>query len=117
LVLLENPEGVLGADGEVVVERRRRWSPEHKAALLAETDNSRSTLAAGTDPRAPNLLFAIRVGTSGSAGRRTAREPKAARHLPNSLNSGTDEIVAFESPGFSSRDAAADLAAFLQHVS
>ena len=25
-------------DGEVVVERRRQWSPEHKAALLAEVD-------------------------------------------------------------------------------
>jgi transposase-like protein len=25
-------------DGEVVVERRRQWSPEHKAALLAEVE-------------------------------------------------------------------------------
>jgi transposase len=25
-------------DGEVVVERRRHWSPEHKAALLAEIE-------------------------------------------------------------------------------
>jgi transposase len=25
-------------DGEVVVERRRQWSPEHKAALLAEIE-------------------------------------------------------------------------------
>jgi transposase-like protein len=24
--------------GEVVVERRRQWSPEHKAALLAEIE-------------------------------------------------------------------------------
>lgn len=25
-------------DGEVIVERRRQWSPEHKAALLAEVE-------------------------------------------------------------------------------
>src|SRR5262244_3634269 len=38
LVLLECPEGVPGVDGEVVVERRRQWSPEQKAALLAEVE-------------------------------------------------------------------------------
>jgi hypothetical protein len=38
LVLLDSPEGVVGVDGEVVVERRRQWSPEHKAALLAEVE-------------------------------------------------------------------------------
>jgi transposase len=38
LVLLDCPEGVLGVDGEVVVERRRQWTPEQKAALLGEVE-------------------------------------------------------------------------------
>jgi transposase len=29
---------VLGVDGEIVGERRRRWTPEEKAALLAEIE-------------------------------------------------------------------------------
>jgi transposase-like protein len=28
----------LGVDGEVIVERRRRWTPEQKAALIAEVE-------------------------------------------------------------------------------
>jgi transposase len=29
---------VLGVDGEIVVERRRQWTPEEKAALMAEVE-------------------------------------------------------------------------------
>jgi hypothetical protein len=29
---------VLGVDGEIVVERRRQWTPEAKAALMAEVE-------------------------------------------------------------------------------
>ena len=38
MVLLDCPEGVVGVDGEVVVERRRQWTAEQKAALVAEVE-------------------------------------------------------------------------------
>jgi len=28
----------VGVDGEIVVERRRQWTPEEKAALMAEVE-------------------------------------------------------------------------------
>jgi len=46
-------------DGEVIVERRRRWSPEQKAALLAEVEaeGGQVSVVAGRHGISTSLLY------------------------------------------------------------
>jgi transposase-like protein len=38
LVLLDGPDGGVGLDGEIVIARRRQWTPEEKAAPIGEVE-------------------------------------------------------------------------------
>jgi len=69
---------VLGVDGEIVVERRRQWTPEEKAALLGEIEatGGRVSVVAQRHGISKSLLYnwrsaskaAALVARSGAAG-------------------------------------------------
>jgi hypothetical protein len=52
-------------DGEIVVERRRQWTPEEKAALMAEVEaegGHASSLPSGTGSRRARCTIGDRPG-------------------------------------------------------
>jgi transposase len=67
-------------DGEVVVERRRQWTPEQKAALLAEVEaeGGRVSVVAHRHGMSTSLLYNWRSAwKAAAAARGTAIEPAA----------------------------------------
>ena len=64
-------------DGEVVVERRRQWSPEHKAALLAEVEAEGGQVVARRHGVSTSLLYNWRSAWKAAAlaARATAVRP------------------------------------------
>ena len=65
-------------DGEVVVERRRQWTPEEKAALLAEVEaeGGRVSVVARRHGISTSLLYNWRSAwKAATAARRTAIQP------------------------------------------
>ncbi len=58
-------------DGEVVVERRRQWTPEEKAALMAEVEaaGGRVSVVARRHGISTSLLYNWRSAWNAAAGR------------------------------------------------
>jgi transposase-like protein len=64
-------------DGEVVIERRRHWTPEQKAALLAEVEaeGGQVSVVARRHGISNSLLYNWRSAWKAAAARGTAIQP------------------------------------------